>query len=522
MHWADFTAQRFKESGLNNLVSCSGITPSGEFHIGHLREILTAEMIHRSCIRLGLNSKYIFIVDSMDPLRRVYDFLSPKYEEYIGMPIAYIPAPDEQGEPGKGDISYADYFLEPFLHALSSIGVLPEVIMNHETYESGEFADEIDLVIKNKEGIKKIIEEISGRRLSNDWFPFNPLGSDGSMDGVIVTGYEYPRVSWIDRFGVEGFADIRKGEGKLPWRIDWAARWKIHGVTCEPAGKDHGAAGGSYDTGIPICELLGGKPPEKMVYEWIQMKGKGPMSSSSGLTIGPIEALEIIPPEIMRYTIARSKINRHIDFDTGETLIKIVDEYERIRDSISSEGVSNRMKKNKATSDGALRLSQIVPEIMPDSSTIPFSHLSLLAQIKSDNQDIWLSLKNSGHLIGEPSEWLVDRLWRMKNWINGPHFPEKFKISVNEVVSEEILEYINEKQKVFLLILNEKLKKCEWENLEIVDSIKDAIRESGINGGEGFTSIYLVILGKESGPRAASLILEIGRDHVCGLLSTMS
>ena len=91
MHWADFTAQRFKESGLNNLVSCSGITPSGEFHIGHLREILTAEMIHRSCIRLGLNSKYIFIVDSMDPLRRVYDFLSPKYEEYIGMPIAYIP-----------------------------------------------------------------------------------------------------------------------------------------------------------------------------------------------------------------------------------------------------------------------------------------------------------------------------------------------------------------------------------------------------------------------------------------------
>ena len=73
-----------------------------------------------------------------------------------------------------------------------------------------------------------------------------------------------------------------------------------------------------------------------------------------------------------------------------------------------------------------------------------------------------------------------------------------------------------------MLILNEKLKKCEWENLEIVDSIKDAIRESGINGGEGFTSIYLVILGKESGPRAASLILEIGRDHVCGLLSTMS
>ena len=522
MHWADFTAQRFKESGLDNLVSCSGITPSGEFHIGHLREILTAEMIHRSCIRLGLKSRYIFIVDSMDPLRRVYDFLSPEYQEYIGMPIAYIPAPDNQGIPGNRDISYAEYFLEPFLRALSSIGVFPEVIMNHETYESGKFAEEIDSVIKNKEGIRTIIEEISGRELSKDWFPYNPLGSDGSMDGVTVTGYEYPKVSWIDRFGVEGFSDIRKGEGKLPWRIDWAARWKIHGVTCEPAGKDHGAAGGSYDTGIPICELLGGKPPEKMVYEWIQMKGKGPMSSSSGLTIGPIEALEIIPPEIMRYTIARSKINRHIDFDTGETLIKIVDEYERIRDSISSDHETSRMKKNRDTSDGALRLSQIVPDIMPESSKIPFNHLSLLAQIKSDDRDIWSSLKNSGHLNDEPSEWLKDRLWRMKNWINGPHFPEKFKITVNEVISDEVLENFNSNQKEYLITLGRKLESCEWNNVDIVNVIKESLNESGINGKEGFTSIYLAILGKESGPRAASLILELGREHVCDLLSTMN
>ena len=180
------------------------------------------------------------------------------------------------------------------------------------------------------------------------------------------------------------------------------------------------------------------------------------------------------------------------------------------------------MKKNKDTSDGALRLSQIVPDIMPDSSTIPFNHLSLLAQIKSDNRDIWASLKNSGHLIDEPSEWLRDRLWRMKNWINGPHFPEKFKITVNEVISGEILGYIKENQKEFLVILNGKLKSCKWENMAIVDSIKDSIRESGINGKEGFTSIYLVILGKESGPRAASLILEIGRGKVCDLLSTMS
>ena len=85
MHWADFRAQRLSERDVPQVI-VSGITPSGEFHIGHLREILTAEMIHRACLDAGLKSKYVFIVDSMDPLRRVYDFLSPEYERYIGVP----------------------------------------------------------------------------------------------------------------------------------------------------------------------------------------------------------------------------------------------------------------------------------------------------------------------------------------------------------------------------------------------------------------------------------------------------
>ena len=139
--------------------------------------------------------------------------------------------------------------------------------MNHQTYESGAFADKIHSAIEQKDEIRRVIEEVSGREVPKDWFPYNPLGSDDSIDGVSVTGYEYPHVHWVDSHGVEGSADIRTAQGKLPWRIDWAAKWGIHGITCEPAGKDHGAAGGSYDTGIPICEMLGSEPPHKMVYE---------------------------------------------------------------------------------------------------------------------------------------------------------------------------------------------------------------------------------------------------------------
>ena len=522
MHWADYTAQRLMERG-GKQVSASGITPSGEFHIGHLREILSAEMIHRACIDAGLDSKYIFIVDSMDPLRRVYDFLSPEYEEYIGQPLAYIPAPDSEGRP-RGAGTYAEHFLGPFLEALGEIGVRPEVVMNHETYESGEFAEYIDLAISKKEEIRAIIQEISGRELAGDWFPYNPMGSDGSMDGVTVTSYEKPFVHWTDSNGKEGKSDIRKAEGKMPWRIDWAARWAIHGITCEPAGKDHGSAGGSYDTGIPICKLLGGDPPDKIVYEWIQLKGMGPMSSSTGLTIGPMEALSLVPPEILRFVIARSKINRHIEFDTGGALFRTADEYERLvsRPSQEEEGMTKRQLVAAQTQQGAIRLSQVESGSDPLESVggVSFRHLSMLAQIKSSDEDVWESLNRSGHIQGEPGESLMVRLSRMRTWIDGPHFPEDAKIEIKIELGDETRERLDSESKQFLSALSPLLSECEWADEQINEAIASACESSGIERRKGYSTIYWALIGRSHGPKASSLLFELDRNSVLSLLGS--
>tara|TARA_B100000965_G_scaffold7864_2_gene6087 strand:+ start:2966 stop:4540 length:1575 start_codon:yes stop_codon:yes gene_type:complete len=523
MHWADYTAQRLMQRGAEQ-VSASGITPSGEFHIGHLREILSAEMIHRACLDAGMISKYIFIVDSMDPLRRVYDFLSPEYEKFIGCPLAFIPAPEGDGSPGDGSVTYADYFLSPFLDALEQIGVMPEVVMNHETYEKGLFAEYIDSAITKRDEISGIIQQISGRELPSDWFPYNPMGSDGSMDGVVVTGYEKPYVLWRDSSGHEGKSDIRKAQGKMPWRIDWAARWAIHGITCEPAGKDHGAAGGSYDTGIPICSLLGGNPPDKIVYEWIQLKGMGPMSSSSGLTIGPMEALSLVPPEILRYVIARSKINRHIEFDTGSALFQTADEYERLVASpAQDEGeMSKRQLVAAETQRGAIRLSQVDPGSDPIDSVggVSFRHLSMLAQIKSSDGDVWSSLNRSGHIQGDPSDSLRMRLTRMRSWIEGPHFPEDAKLEIRSEIGDEARTEIGGDGIAFLGRLSELLSECDWTDAGIGESISEACDSTGVSRKDGFASIYWAIIGRRHGPKASSLLFEMDRGEIVSLLGS--
>ena len=523
MHWADHTAQTLSNRGVSQVIA-SGITPSGEFHIGHLREILTAEMIHRACLDAGMESRYIFIVDSMDPLRRVYDFLSEDYEQYIGHPLAYIPAPGPEGKPNPDGGNYAEHFLAPFLDALKEIGVEPEVVMNHETYESGAFADKTDSAIEQRDEIRRVIEDVSGREVPDDWYPYNPVGSDGSLDGVRVTGYKRPYVHWVDRHGVEGKSDIRTAEGKMPWRVDWAAKWGIHGITCEPAGKDHGAAGGSYDTGIPICEMLGSAPPHKMVYEWIQLKGMGPMSSSSGLTVAPMDPLPLVPPEIMRYVIARSKVGRHIDFDTGPALFTTADEYERLvanPPSGSDDDLSRRQQVARDTQLGALRLSQKQRGVDASDSIagVSFRHLSMLAQIKSSDDDVWESLRKSGHLEGDPEDSLTSRLRRMRNWVDGQHFPSDAKIEIRSSISEEARDNLTEEQIGFLSALGAEFDDCDWTEAEIGSCIRSVAAETGVGGRNAYVALYWAILGKNHGPKASSLIAEMDSASVMSLIS---
>ena len=98
VHWSDVMAKRLAERGDTHIVA-TGITPSGEFHIGHLREILTGDMIARAARRAGMNAELVFVVDNADPLRKVYPFLDDAYEAFIGHQLGSIPAPDAAGKP---------------------------------------------------------------------------------------------------------------------------------------------------------------------------------------------------------------------------------------------------------------------------------------------------------------------------------------------------------------------------------------------------------------------------------------
>ena len=248
------------------------------------------------------------------------------------------------------------------------------------------------------------------------------------------------------------------------------------------------------------------------------------MSSSSGLTVGPMEALSLVPPEILRYVIARSKINRHIEFDTGGALFRTADEYERLVSNPTQvdEGMTKRQLVAAQTQVGAIRLSQVEPGSDPRESIggVSFSHLSMLAQIKSSDEDVWGSLNRSGHIQGEPSNSLVVRLARMRNWIGGAHFPTDAKIEIKKSISDEARGNLGVEGRKFLSSLSSLLSECEWSDEEINAAIANACESTGIPRRSGYSSLYWALIGRSYGPKASSLLSEMDREGVLSLLGS--
>ena len=208
----------------------------------------------------------------------------------------------------------------------------PRVYRASEMYKNGDYKESIQTALENVDKIKEIIEKISKRKLPKGWIPFNIQCEDcGRMSAAKPIMCEYPIIEYKCDCGYKGEVDIRKGGvGKLPWRVDWPARWKMLRVTFEPCGKDLATVGGARDTGAKIVEEIYGYPhPALIVYEFILLKGKGAMHSSKGTALSSEEMLKMTPPEVLRFLLMKTQPNKHIVFDSGLGLLSLVDEYDK-------------------------------------------------------------------------------------------------------------------------------------------------------------------------------------------------
>ncbi|HLG19262.1 MAG TPA: lysine--tRNA ligase [Bdellovibrionota bacterium] len=484
--WADQSAREII-ARRDRYVVATGITPSGEIHIGNMREVVTADTIVRVLREPGHNPQLKYIADTYDPLRRVYPFLDPqKYASHIGKPLSEIPCPCEKHE------SYAEHFLEPFLRSLKALDIQVEIFRADRMYKDGQYTQNIIRALEGTERIRAILKEATGKKTDEHWSPFNPLcNTCKRMIGTIVTDFDAAEktVSYKCDCGDNGSAPMAGG-GKLTWRVDWAARWEILGVTIEPFGKDHASAGGSYDSGVKISkEIFGYEPPFPIVYEWISLRGGGDMSSSKGNVISIHEMLEVVPAEVLKYAVVKVKPNRRIVFDPGLPLLQLIDEFD---DPTSP----NRHRR-------AAELSA-VPGSPPVKA--PFRHIvSLVQTTQNDIDEMAAILKRSGYDVSD-LEALKARATYARKWLDR-FAPEEVRFEVQKTLPPTA-NALKPHQKKALGLLADKLRSGmnADEIHSVIYSVKDKVKATP---QELFEAIYQALLGKSRGPRAGFFLASL-------------
>lgn len=489
MFWANKVAEELKKRKLSLEWVDDMKTPSGRIHIGALRGVVVHDLIYKTLKEKNVKAKYTYIFDDHDPMDALPVYLpKKKFEKYLGMPLFKVPSPVEGFE------NYATYYALEFKEVFNKIGCHPEILWTTNLYLSGKMNPLIKECLDKTDTVRKIYQELYRKKIAKDWYPFQPYcPSCGKVSTTKVYDWDGEKVSfvcekdvvnWTKGCGFKGkispFSEKNGIAGKLPWKVEWPAKWKVLGITVEGAGKDHMSKGGSHDLASLICQRVINYPvPYPLPYEFFLVGGKK-MSSSKGRGSSSSEMLEILPPELLRFLMVKTKINQQINFDPGgDTIPKLFDEYQKV--AFSKDKDSKRI----------FALSQISDK----PKKVPSVRFWTLAQ--------WVQMPNMEDEIGKEGleEWApYARIWVER------YAPEEAKYSLEEKMPNAV-KNLSQKQKEYLLKVSSFLDR-EWEAEELQKKLYEWAKEMGLSSTEAFQALYIPLIGRDYGPKVAWLILK--------------
>jgi lysyl-tRNA synthetase class 1 len=288
--------------------------------------------------------------------------------------------------------------------------------------------------------------------------------------------------------------------------VEWPARWVFLKTTCEPFGKEHASAGGSWDTGKEIVKLLGWKPPYPVVYEHFLVNGQK-MSKSLGNVITVPDMLKYMKPEHLRYWMFQGKLTIAKDINLKQmapSLWNEFDQAERIYFGLESSG-NERKDQNFRR---AYELAVVKPR-KPSPVQIPFEVMVEIAKILPEKNQLSFALKKLvefrriKQVSKDVEEEVSKRLEFAKRW---------YEDFLKAKVQTEKIEVGEKEREVIEELIKTIEKEDDGEKLQ--KEIFEIARSSGIGIQEFFKLIYKIILNSDRGPRLGPYIIESGKEDI--------
>jgi lysyl-tRNA synthetase, class I len=519
MYWADRVAKEIIDSGkfkpywVDDMKTLSGFPT-----VGSLKGPLLHDMVFRALKYTNQEVTYTYIFNDFDAMDGLSEEFKEKFEKYMGFPLKTIPSPEE------GFQNFADYFAADFSKIMEELGVKAKYLSSWDMYHTGKFDEVIRTALNNSEKIQDIYKKVSGSKKKDlGWLPLQVIcqhcGKLGTTrvyewDGKEVTYKCEPQlVKWAKGCGLEGKMSPFGGNGKLPWKVDWPAHWKVLGVTIEGAGKDHASAGGSRDIAVEICKEVFDYPePFNLPYEFILIGGRK-MSTSKGLGLKAREITGILPPEIARFLFARTDYKQQANFDPSGTMAipDLFDEYDRCYQSYI-DGSNEELART-------FEMSQINNLPNREKVFLPrFRDVANFIQLGGNLEEKFEEIKGA-KLTEVELNVLTERVKYAKIWLES-YAPDDYKQTMVQEIPQQA-KNLNRDQKRFLGKTIEILEN-ETDSEKLQASLYNLTKELGVNPKDAFSAIYLVMSGKQFGPKAGVFLLQYPKEEVIKRLRSVA
>jgi lysyl-tRNA synthetase class 1 len=513
VYWADELAASLTGPQVVN----DSKSPSGTVHVGSLRGVVLHDAIHRALIGAGLPSTFLYGVDDMDAMDSQAKLTPDAVDKYMGVPLSRVPAPE-----GSTAANYARHFVgEIFFRTFEPLGIKPEFYWVSELYAAGRMDHYVKLALERADKVREVYSRVSHVERPGEWLPLQVIcencGKIGTTyatdwDGSTVAYACKPDlVSWAHGCGHEGRVSPLGGQAKLPWNLEWAAKWGLLGVTVEGCGKDLATAGGSRDRSDAISrEVFAVEPPRNVTYEFLNVGGKK-MSTSKGQGAAAHTIAEVLPPEQLRFLFLRPRPNQVIDFDPeGDTIPRLFDEFDRIAAATAGREVKGELP---ADHERLFAYSLLGPN--PDVAAAAtafrpaFGHLALLLQIPGTDIEARMAAEKGAALTELEETVLAERVSAARAWLDS-YAPERARLVIQHDAVPAVVAALGADQKAYLAALAQAAaveapgSGDAWQTL-----IFRVARETELASGKAFGALYAAFLGRSNGPRAGWLLASL-------------
>jgi len=318
-----------------------------------------------------------------------------------------------------------------------------------------------------------------------------PLIEMNKKNGIII----------FDNNGKKLETEIKNGNCKLQWKVDWAMRWFTFDVDFEMYGKD------LIESAIlsnKICRTLGKKPPNGFAYElFLDEKGEK-ISKSKGNGISIEQWLRYASPESLSlYMYQNPKRAKKL---YSEVVPKAVDEYLSLIETFPKQKSSEQL----------LNPVWHVHSGLPPNEKIVMTFSMLLNLVGSSNAEnkeiLWKFIQRFHPDIKPENYRILDQLTKYAiNYFKDKVEPNKKYKAPNEI------------EKKALLNLAKKLELVEQDSKP--EDIQTVVYSTGKENGyekklrEWFILIYEILFGNKDGPRMGFFISFFGVKETIKLIN---